>query len=217
MRINIRSFIPFNIIDTCAVWHLLSSDLLYNIAKTNGCYFSCTNYVFYECLYKPRKIFKETDKRLMDKFKNKLNEFYSQSYTISIDDLQSIMSLEKRKTLSKGELSSIVFAKKINQAFLTDDQAARKLSEFHLECGYTQTTPHLFGWLSYNQKILDNEKNTIIQQHEFNGGRLSQYFEEVFNKAREFILMEKYSLPVEPQKESNDILNSNNHQPKSGL
>ncbi|MDR0301459.1 MAG: hypothetical protein LBI04_03995 [Treponema sp.] len=175
------------------------------MAKTSGCYFSCTSYVFYECLYKTRKITKETDKRLMDKFKKNLNEFYSQSYTISIDDLQSIMSLEKRKALSKGELSSIVFAKKINQAFLTDDQAARKLSEFHLECGYTQTTPHLFGWLSYNQKILDTDKNTIIQQHELNGGKLKQYFEEVFNKAREFILMERYSSSGESQKEGDSI------------
>jgi predicted nucleic acid-binding protein len=103
------------------------------------------------------------------------------------------MNLEKRKTLSKGELSSIVFAKKTKQAFLTDDQAARMLSESHLGCEQTQTTPHLFGWLSYNQKILDNDKAFIIQEHELNTTkiRLSKYFEEVFNRAREFILMEK--------------------------
>jgi len=200
MRINIRAFISYNIIDTCAVWHLLSSDRLYNTAKATGCYFSCTNYVVYECLYKPRKIPKETDKRLMDKFKIKLDEFYSQSYSISINDLHSIMALENRRALSKGELSSIAFAKKTNQAFLTDDQAARKLAESYLESNYTQTTPHLFGWLSYKKKILDNDKNVIIQEHEFNGGNLNEYFEETFNKAQEFILMERYSSSVEPQK-----------------
>ena len=197
MRINIKSFIPYNIIDTCSVWHLLSSDRLYNMAKTNGCYFSCTSYVFYECLYKPRKVGKEADLRLVDKLKKKQNEFYSQSYSISIDDLQSIITLEQRKALSKGELSSIVFAKKTRQAFLTDDQAARKLSESYLEYTHTQTTPHLFGWLSYNQKILDNDKTFIIQEHEANGGELSKYFEEVFNKAREFILAERDSSLVE--------------------
>ena len=190
MRINIKSFILYNTIDTCSVWHLLSSDRLYNIAKTNGCYFSCTSYVLYECLYKPRKVFKEADVRLIDKFKKKQKDFYSQSYSISIDDLQSIVTLEQRRALSKGELSSIVFAKKTRQAFLTDDQAARKLSESFLGCDHTQTTPHLFGWLSYTQKILDNEKSVIIQEHEANGGKLSKYFEEVFNRAREFILTE---------------------------
>jgi predicted nucleic acid-binding protein len=161
------------------------------MAKANCCYFSCTSYVFYECLYKPRKTFKEADERLIDKLKKEANNFYSQSYSISINDLQSIMSLEERKALSKGELSSIVFAKKTRQAFLTDDQAARKLSESYLEDAHTQTTPHLFGWLSYNQKILDNDKVFIIQEHKNNGGELSKYFEEVFNKAREFILLEK--------------------------
>jgi predicted nucleic acid-binding protein len=175
------------------------------MAKTNGCFFSCTNYVLYECLYKPRKVIKETDRRLKNKLEKKLGEFYSQSYSISIDDLQSIAVLEKRKALSKGELSSIVFAKKTNQAFLTDDQAARKLSEFHLESGYTQTIPHLLGWLSYNQKILDNDKDNIIQEHEFNDGELKKYFEEAFNKAREFILMEKYAPSVEPQEETDDF------------
>jgi len=193
MKIDIKSFILLNIIDTCALWHLLSSDRLYNIAKTNGCYFSCTSYVLYECLYKPRKIIKETDKKLMGKLCKIIDEFHSKSYSISIEDLQSIMALEKRKALSKGELSSIVFAEKTRQAFLTDDQAARKLSEFRLGSKNTQTIPHLFGWLSYNQKILDNDKDIIIQEHELNGGELGKYFIETFNKARELILIDKYS------------------------
>jgi predicted nucleic acid-binding protein len=115
------------------------------------------------------------------------------SYSISIDDLQSIMSLEQRKALSKGELSSIVFANKTQQAFLTDDQGARKLSESYMGLENTQTIPHLFGWLSYTGKILDNDKATIIQEHENNGGRLSAFLNEVFNKALELSLMERYT------------------------
>ena len=192
MKINIKSFNLYNIIDTCSVWHLLSSDMLYNISKVNGCYFSCTKYVFYECLYRSRSFFKEEDKRLKDKFQKELNKFHLPSYSISIDDLQSIMNLEQRKRLSKGELSSIVFAKKTRQAFLSDDQGARKLSEFYLGLDNTQTVPHLFGWLSYIKQISDNDKYTIIKEHEYNGGKLTKFFDEVFLKAKEFILIETY-------------------------
>ena len=195
MRINIKSFKCYNVIDTCSIWHLLSSERLYGMAKTNGCYFSCTKYVLYECLHKPRSSFKEEERRLIEKFNKELDKFYSPSFSISIDDLQSIMNLEQRKSLSKGELSSIVFAKKIGQAFITDDQRARKLAESYLEPEYTQTIPHLFGWLSYIQKILDNDKAIIIQEHEYNGGTLTKFFDEVFNKARELILMENHASP----------------------
>ena len=49
------------------------------------------------------------------------------AYNITIDDLQEIDVLNSRKKLGKGELSSIVFAKKTRQAFLTDNTRARKL------------------------------------------------------------------------------------------
>jgi hypothetical protein len=71
------------------------------------------------------------------------------AYPISIDDLQSIMNLEQRKSFSKGELSSIVFAQKTRQAFLADGQEARKLSESYIGLGNTQTTPsYLDGYLT---------------------------------------------------------------------
>jgi hypothetical protein len=190
MRINIKSFKPLNVIDTCSIWHLLSSDRLYSTAKTNGCYFSCTKYVVYECLYKPRTVFKEADNRLQSKLQKEISKSLFPSYSISVDDLQSIMNLEQRKSLSKGELSSIVFAQKTQQAFLTDDQGARKLSEFYIGLDNTQTIPQLFGWLSCIGKILDNDKSVIILEHENNGGQLRIVFDEVFNKARELILIE---------------------------
>ena len=93
MRINIKSFILYNIIDTCSIWNLLSSDNLYNIALTNGSYFSCTEYVLYECLYKPRSYRKEEDERLKEKLKIESSKFHAPSFSISIDDLQSITYL----------------------------------------------------------------------------------------------------------------------------
>jgi predicted nucleic acid-binding protein len=161
------------------------------MAKTNRCFFSCTKYVAYECLYKPRTVPKDNDKRLRDKLQKEIENGFFPSYSISIDDLQMIMNLEQRKALSKGELSSIVFAQKTRQAFLTDDQKARKLSEFHIGLENTQTIPHLFGWLSYTGKILDNDKVKIVQEHENNGGQLSKFFDDVFLKALELIQIEK--------------------------
>jgi predicted nucleic acid-binding protein len=192
MRINIKSFKKLNVIDTCSVWHLLSSDKLFGMAITEKCYFSCTKYVQYECLYKPRKVRKPEDDRLREKLQNEMDKSRFNTFSISIDDLQSIMNLEQRKALSKGELSSIVFAQKTRQAFLTDDKRARRLSEYFIGLENTQTIPHLFGWLSYIRKILDTDKSIIIQEHEYNGGQLRRYFEEVFSEAQKLLSIENY-------------------------
>jgi predicted nucleic acid-binding protein len=134
----------------------------------------------------------DVDRRLQDKLQKEIENSFFPSYSISIDDLQTIMNLEQRKALSKGELSSIVFAQKTRQAFLTDDQRARKLSEFHMGLENTQTIPHLFGWLSYTGKILDNDKEKIIREHESNGGILGEFFDAVFLKALELIQTERF-------------------------
>lgn len=41
--------------DTCAVWNILSSEVLYGKARALNCEFCITSYVHYECLYKPRR------------------------------------------------------------------------------------------------------------------------------------------------------------------
>lgn len=111
-----------------------------------------------------------------------------QSHHISIEDLQDIEVLENRKRLSKGELSSIVFSKKIRQAFLTDDQGARKLAEKMLEKSMVQTTPQLFGWLFYSGYLSDGDKDKIISDHKEFNRPLSQYFNEMYLKALELKL-----------------------------
>ena len=104
------------------------------------------------------------------------------AYTLTVEDLQDISILESRKRLSKGELSSIVFAKKIGQAFLTDDQKARKLAEGLLDKS-VQTTPHLLGWLFFCGRLSDGDKKTIIDQHVGLAGELSPYFEAVYGES----------------------------------
>jgi hypothetical protein len=117
------------------------------------------------------------------------------AYHLDIDDLLEVEVLEKRKNLGKGELSSIAFAMRTNQAFLTDDQRARKLAGDVMNKGQVQTTPHLFGWLLYNQFLGDSDKDPIILEHESMNRPLRNYFEEVYQEALRCRLLAK-GIPV---------------------
>jgi predicted nucleic acid-binding protein len=191
MKIDITSFKLINVIDTCSIWNLLSSDKLYMLSKEKGCYFCFTKFVEYECLFKRRKSAKETEIILVEKLKTEISRKNFQPYPISIEDLQNIEVLKAQKNLSKGELSSIVFAKKTNQAFITDDQKARILSELVIGLENTQTIPQLFGWLVYSGVILDTDKKIIINQHIAAERILGKFFEAMFLKALEIRLMSK--------------------------
>jgi hypothetical protein len=90
--------------------------------------------------------------------------------------------LEKRKRLGKGELSSIAFAMKIGQGFITDDRKALKLAQ---DAGHplAQTTPDLFAWLIFTGRLSDGDKDTIISQHEITGGDISQHLKIAYETA----------------------------------
>jgi predicted nucleic acid-binding protein len=93
------------------------------------CAFCCTRFVLYECLQKPRKSESESDSELKRRLKEAMATGQFRAHHISVEDLQELSALESRKRISKGELSSILFAIQTRQAFLTDDQAARALAE----------------------------------------------------------------------------------------
>jgi hypothetical protein len=183
MAINPSSFYPYNVTDTCAVWNLLSSRVLYSRAMNAGCTFILTYFVRYECLLKPRSNQKDSDKELQDRLSNEIKSGKFRTFHLDIDDLNDIQILQSRKKLSKGELSSIAYAKKIGQGFLTDDQKARKLATVMLENKMVQTTPHLFGWLFFKNCLSDSEKEMIIKEHESLGGALKEYFEKMYFEA----------------------------------
>ncbi|MDF5724128.1 MAG: XRE family transcriptional regulator, partial [Rhizonema sp. PD37] len=86
---------------------------------------------------------------------------YDQDFVVSLKtDKQNwidVEILQKRMNLSKGELTSIVFAKKTRQAFLTDDQKARKLASKVMQSDQVQTMPHLLGWLFFVSYLNDND------------------------------------------------------------
>jgi hypothetical protein len=183
MAIDVSRFHTLNVTDTCAIWNVLSSRLLYSRARFAGCHFCCTGYVYYECLYKPRTNPTPEEIELQRRFHRESEKNAFQSYQLDIEDLQDVAVLENRKRLSKGELSSIAFAQKTQQAFLTDDQKARKLAENVLERKRVQTTPHLFGWLYYNDRLGDNEKDQIIGEHKKFGRPLAPFFERAYQEA----------------------------------
>ena len=111
-------------------------------------------------------------------------------FGLSIDDLQDIEIMEKRKRLGIGELSSIAFARKINQSFMTDDQGARKLAAEAIGSNRVQTTPQLLGWLFYNRTLIDSDISVIIKEHEENNRTLRRFLEEVYLESQRIRLME---------------------------
>jgi hypothetical protein len=183
MAIDVKAFRKLNIADTCAVWNLLSSNLLFHAAVNAGCEFSCTAFVLYECLSKPRTKVRNSDGELQGRLRKARQNGHFKTYHLSLDDLLEIEILENRRNLGKGELSSMAFAKATGQSFFTDDQKARKLASTYLTTATTQTTPHLFGWLIYSSLLGDSDKDVVIAEHKSLDGPLEPYFVEAYNVA----------------------------------
>ena len=182
MAIDPSKFHLVNVVDTCAVWNVLSSARLYSAAKEAGCEFCMTGFVLYECLTKKRGAQKATDKELMKRLQKERRDGAFKAHPTTIDDLQRVAQLEQRKRLGKGELSTIAFAMKINQAAMTDDQKARRLAQ---DVGHplVQTTPHLFAWLIFKQRLGDADKGIVIRQHEEMEQILTLHFEAAYRLA----------------------------------
>ncbi|MCU0550841.1 MAG: hypothetical protein MUC48_15950 [Leptolyngbya sp. Prado105] len=165
MAIDPSQFQKFNVVDTCAVWNILSSQRLYSTAVASGCSFCFTSFVHYECLHKPRSNSNPQDLELQNRLRGEIQAGKFKNYHLDLEDLQEVEILQQRKNLGKGELSSIAFAKKTNQAFLTDDMKARKLAGAS-NCQFVQTTPHLLGWLYFANFLGDGDLKAIIDEHE---------------------------------------------------
>lgn len=199
MNLNPSIFNKFNVIDSCSISNILSSKILRQATKTAKCVFCCTQFVQYECLYKPRKKDSPEDMELINRLKNEQNKGEFKVYPLDIEDLLEIDILEKRKKLGKGELSSIAFAKRTNQAFLTDDYQARVLANNEMKINSVQTTPHLFGWLIYESILNDSDKDEVVKQLRVfkrldDKRRLqTKFFDDMYLKARELSLVNNFS------------------------
>lgn len=192
MAINPAVFHKHNVIDTCAIWNVLSSRTLYNASKRNGVSFVCSKFVEYESLYKARNNESIADHELCRRLKNAKDEDGNfGTYSLDIGDLQQFEVLKARKNLGKGELSSIVLAKKFRQPFMTDDRNARKLHDVESNGIIAQTTPHMLSWMIFNNHISDSEKTAIVDEHEEVSRPLSNHFENAYLEGLRCRLMDQ--------------------------
>src|SRR2546423_1749304 len=101
MRADPSHFKPLNVADTCSVWNVLSSKLLYARAVSSKCFFSCTDFVRYECLAKKRK-FSPEDQELQSRLRKEMLNGQFRSYGMDLEDLQDVGILQSRKRVSLG-------------------------------------------------------------------------------------------------------------------
>ena len=182
MGSDVTQFYRYNIVDTCAVWNVLSSSTLYETALNAGCHFACTAYVLYECLSKPRKVMTTADATLRDRLVRQRQSGRFQEFHLKLEELQDVALLERRRKLGKGELSSIAFARRNRQAFLTDDNKAKRLADEVCDDGMSQTTPQLVGWLVFSRLLVDGEFPSVISEHQEVNRPLSKRFEERYRE-----------------------------------
>lgn len=192
MTIDITTCHKINIIDSCALWNVFSSQVFLSVLEDQQFNFSCTDYVIYECLYSKRSNPTVADDRLQQLTKTKLAQKKLTKHPLTIEDLQDEQILKYRKKLGRGELSSIAFAKKTNLCFLTDDKQARKLATEILGKGRVQTTPLLLGFLLFKGYLGDADLETIINDHKNCERPLEKYFREVHAEAWRIKLLIKY-------------------------
>jgi len=180
--IDLSRFDVLNVADTCSIWNVLASRALYAAAQSAHVSLCLTEFVQYECLHKPGQPRPERAE-LQRRLRHEVQSGRVVACSIEIEDLQDVEALEKRKRVSKGELSSIVFAKKTKQAFMTDDEKAANLARAMMPVDKVQTTPHLLGWLYFTGRLLDADKGTILAELEGLNRNLQRQIEAAYNEA----------------------------------
>jgi len=190
MAIDVTTFHKINIVDTCSIWNILSSKRLFSAVVREKCVLSCTQFVLYECLYKERKVPTTSDDELKRRLCKARADGHFDKYNIAIEDLQNVEVIRNRMNLAKGEISSMVFAMKTSQAFLTDDQGARQLATILLSHKMIQTTPQLFGWLIFCGILTDSDRDQVISEHKAVDRPLAKYLNQAYYMAMEMRLVQ---------------------------
>jgi hypothetical protein len=189
---DLSTFDPLNVADTCSIWNVLASRVLRVAAKSANVSLCLTDFVRYECLYKPGQDRPERTE-LQNRLKSELRTGAMRSCSIEIEDLQDLQILQERTRASKGELSSIVFAKKSRQAFMTDDTKAARLARSAISIEKVQSTPHLLGWLYFTGRLCDADKDAICSQLEELNRNLRDQLESAYFEALRYRLMARGS------------------------
>lgn len=176
-------FLSVNVIDTCAVWNLISSDTLFRASLRCRHTYVATQTVIYECLLKPRtRPPKSSDAELKSRLESSLSDGRMSRIDITIEDLREVASQSSR--LGRGELSCAAAARKINQAVMTDNRRDFKGISALID-GRLQTTPRLLGWLVLEGHLGDSESRSVVVEHESLGGTLGKAYGNAYTEACE--------------------------------
>jgi hypothetical protein len=184
MATDVSRFALSNIVDTCSIWNLLSSQRLLALALDSGVRLACTPFVVYECLVKPRRVKTPEDDELKQRLLSARASDQIAMFPIDVEDLQVVELLERRRRLGKGELSTIAFAMKTRQMVMTDDTKAIRLAAEFLPSPGAQTTPHLLGWLVYGNRLTVGDEVLVLQEHEAMRRPLHKVFAEMCEEGR---------------------------------
>jgi hypothetical protein len=181
---DISQFRLLNVGDTCSLWNLLASPVLYVTARAAGVRVCCTNFVIYECLHKRSQHWPER-LELQKRLKSRLADGSITPYSIELEDLQQVDVLRSRRKLSIGELSVLVFAGKTQQAMLTDDKGAQKLALTHLTADAVQSTPHLIAWLYFTSLLADADVAQVKEELRRLARNLDPHFDNFYREAQQ--------------------------------
>ena len=182
------SFNLLNVADTCALWNLLGSPLLHKASKAVRVSICGTHFVRYECLFKAG-----ANSPAWIELRRRLEACVSSNEimfcNIELEDLQEVAALEGRMAISKGELSTIAFAKRTGQSFLSDDRQAKDLAKSVLAAESIQDIPHLCGWLCVNDILHESDASTIRAELKTLQRYLDPHIANAFRGALEIKLM----------------------------
>jgi predicted nucleic acid-binding protein len=191
MAFDPREFSRHVVVDTCAVWNVLSAMKIAQAAVNAGVRFSVTQMVEFECLVKSRRHARPEDLELQRRLREQKGRGRFATVQCSLDALVTV-SQAAPIGLSSGELSSIAVAMSSSGlTFMTDEKQARHHARERLEL-HVETTPRLYGWLHYRRELLDADHPAIISDHERHERRpLTKFFDEAYESALQYRLMGK--------------------------
>ena len=164
MSIDPRNFHHPVVVDTCAVWNMLSARKFFSAVVAARIGLLITQMVQYECVQKPRKSISEEQQELIRRFTAAQADGVLPMQECALDDLFRV-ARQAPRALSSGELSCIAVALRSGAfGFMTDEKKARAHA---LSLGIpVETTPRLYAWLHFHRHLGDGDHQPIIDEHE---------------------------------------------------
>jgi hypothetical protein len=150
---------------------------------------SSTQFVRYECLHKHSANLPERNE-LKKRLRERIAAGEIMFCDIELEDLQEVASLEGRLAISKGELSSIAWAKRTGQSFFSDDKKAKLLANSVIDHESIQDTPHLCAWLCIQGSIHEHDEEQIRADLRSLNRFLDPHISNAFRSALEIRLMD---------------------------